>query len=164
MAKSRRQFLIHTSAGLLGAAAATRSMAQQQPPPGAPPAFGTGPAVGPEVSPSTFGEAEKLVQVELSDSERTVVASSWRANMAALYERRTGPRKVSLEPALVPAMHWNPLLPGIKSGPERDQFSRSKSDLAPLPANSDDIAFAPVTQLSRWIELRKITSEQLTRL
>src|SRR5438128_1953122 len=35
-------------------------------PAGAPSAFGTGPAVGPEVSPSTLAEAEKLMQVELS--------------------------------------------------------------------------------------------------
>ena len=32
----------------------------------------------------------------------------------------------------------------------------------PLPANDEDIAFAPLTQLSRWIETRKLTSERLT--
>ncbi len=166
MSKSRRQFLAAASVTLLGAAAVPHSQAQNpaEQPPGEPPAFGTGPAVGPEVSPATFAEAEKLVQVELSSSERTVAAESWRQNLASLYERRTGPRKVALEPALAPASHWNPALPGQASRPERDQFIRSKSDPGPLPANSDDITFASVTQLSRWIEQRKITSEQLTRL
>jgi Asp-tRNA(Asn)/Glu-tRNA(Gln) amidotransferase A subunit family amidase len=166
MSKSRRQFLAAASVTLLGAAAVPHSQAQNpaDQPPGEPPAFGTGPAVGPEVSPTTFAEAEKLVQVELSGNERTMAAESWRQNLASLYERRTGPRKVALEAALAPATQWNPVLPGQKSRPERDQFIRSKSDPGPLPANSDDIAFASVSQLSRWIERRKITSEQLTRL
>src|ERR1700690_3325998 len=93
MSKSRRQFLVHTSLGLLGAAVAHRSYAQQPNdsqindskindlqlsdlPPGAPSAYGTGTAVGPEVSPTTFAEAEKLVRVEMSDSERAVAAGS----------------------------------------------------------------------------------------
>src|SRR5712692_4988860 len=84
--------------------------------------------------------------------------------MASLYERRTGPRKVAIEPTVAPATRWNPVLPGLKAGPERNQFPRSKTDSGPLPANDADIAFAPLTQLSRWIEQRKLTSERLTLL
>jgi Asp-tRNA(Asn)/Glu-tRNA(Gln) amidotransferase A subunit family amidase len=166
MSKSRRQFLTQTSLSLLAAATAPRSYAQQTAdlPPGAPPAFGVGPAVGPEVSPSTFAEAEKLVQVELTGSERTMAAGSWRKTMAALYERRTGPRKVALEETLAPATRWNPALPGVKAGPERDRFIRSNADPGLLPARDEDIAFASVTQLSRWIEQRKLTSDRLTRI
>jgi Asp-tRNA(Asn)/Glu-tRNA(Gln) amidotransferase A subunit family amidase len=166
MSKSRRQFLTQTSLGLLAAVTAYRSFAQQGSdlPPGAPPAFGAGPAVGPEVSPSTFAEAEKLVQVELTAAERGMAASSWRQTMAALYERRTGPRKVALESTLAPASRWNPMLPGLRAGPERERFVRSKTDPAPLPARDEDIAFASVTQLSRWVEQRKLTSDRLTRI
>jgi len=186
MSKSRRQFLVHTSLGLLGAAVAHRSYAQQPNnlrttdlrtndlqiddlqindlPPGAPSAYGTGMAVGPDVSPTTFAEAEKLVRVELSDNERAVAAGSWRRTMAALYERRTGPRKVALEPSLAPWSRWDPVLPGQKAGPERDRFIRSKTDPGPLPANEEDIAFATLTRLSRWIEERRITSERLTNI
>src|SRR5258707_1088088 len=137
MAKSRRQFLTQTSLSLLAVATAYRSYAQQPGdlPPGAPPAFGTLPAVGPEVTPSTFAEAEKLVQVELSASERAMAAGSWRKTMAALYERRTGPRKVTLEPSIGPASRWNPVLPSLagKAGPERDRFIRSNTNPGPLP-------------------------------
>ena len=118
---------------------------------GQPPTFGTGPAVGPEVSPSTFAEAEKLVQVDLNSSERELAAGSWRQNLASLYERRTGPRKVALEATVVPATQWNPVLPGQKAGPERDRFVRSNHDPGPVPSRDEDIAFASVTQLSRWI-------------
>ncbi len=166
MSNSRRQFLTQTSLGLLAAATAYRSFAQQPSdlPPGAPPAFGAGPAVGPEVSSSTFAEAEKLVQFELTAPERAMAASSWRQTMAALYERRTGPRKVALESTLAPASRWNPMLPGLKAGPDRDRFIRSSADPGPLPARDEDIAFASVTQLARWIEQRKLTSDRLTRI
>jgi Asp-tRNA(Asn)/Glu-tRNA(Gln) amidotransferase A subunit family amidase len=175
MSKSRREFLATTSLGLLGAAVALPAEAQNPsgqspqapagtPPPGAPPAFGTAPAVGPEVSADTFAQAEKLVQVELTGSELNTAASSWRVNMAALYERRTGPRKVALESTLAPWSQWNPVMPGQKTGPGREQFTRSKSDPGPLPASDADIAFAPVTILSRWIETRKISSQRLTEI
>jgi Asp-tRNA(Asn)/Glu-tRNA(Gln) amidotransferase A subunit family amidase len=165
MPNSRRQFLTNSTLALLGAAAGCRSK-QEKPaelPPGAPPVFGITP-VGPKVSPSTFAEAEKLVQVELTKPDRDLVARSWRVNMAALYERRTGPRKVALEPALVPYSHWNPVLPGEKAGPDVDRFIRSNTDPGPLPAKDEDIAFAPVTKLSRWIEQRKLSSERLTQI
>jgi Asp-tRNA(Asn)/Glu-tRNA(Gln) amidotransferase A subunit family amidase len=166
MSKSRRQFLTLTSLGILGAAVTSHSRAQTPSglPPGAPPAFGAGPAVGPEVLPSTFAEAQKLVQIELNEAERSEAASSWRANMAALYERRTGPRAVAIETTLAPATHWNPVLPGLKAGPERDRFVRSDTDPGALPAHDEDIAFASVVELSRWIEQRRLSSERLTHV
>jgi len=174
MSKSRRDFLTQTSLGLIGAAVATNSSAQvhaeeifQEPtplPPGAPPAFGAGPAVGPEVSPATFAEAEKLVQVNLTPADRARAAESWRVNLASLYERRTGPRTIALEPTLAPFSRYHSVLPSQSGGPRRDHFIRTKSEPGPLPANDADIAFAPVTQLSRWIEQHKLTSERLTQI
>jgi hypothetical protein len=60
MSNSRRQFLTHSTVALLGAAAGCSSGSQKkaEAPAGAPPAFGTSPPVGPEVSPATFAEAE----------------------------------------------------------------------------------------------------------
>src|SRR5580658_4945397 len=166
MSKSRRQFLTQTPLALLGAAVATYGQDQKpaELPPGAPPAFGTAPPVGPEVSPATFAEAEKLMQVELSGAERAVAAGSWRTTMAALYERRSGPRKVVLEPALAPYSRWDPVLPGQTESPARDRFIRTRNDPGPLPASDEDLAFAPLTQISRWIEQRKLTSERITHL
>lgn len=166
MSKSRREFLSYASLSLLGAAVASRSSAQptQEPTPGAPPAFGTAPAVGPEVATGTFAEAEKVVRVELTPAEREQAAGNWRMAMAPLYERRTGPRKTELEPTLAPYSLWNPILPGQAGGPARDQFIWSKPDPGPLPSRDEDIAFAPVTRLARWIEKRQLTSERLTQI
>jgi len=171
MAKTRREFLAETAVGLAAAAASAAGVAPaeaqdpgQQQPAGAPPAFGTGAGVGPQVSVNTFTEAEKLVQIELTKPQLEMAASSWRGNLASVYERRTGPHKVDLPASVVPYSSWNPVLPGRKAGPDRDQFVRSKTDPGPLPKNEDEIAFAPVTRLSRWIETRQITSERLTQI
>ncbi|HEX6820549.1 MAG TPA: amidase [Candidatus Sulfotelmatobacter sp.] len=165
MSKSRRDFLTVTSLGILGTAAASRLLAQNPSdlPPGAPPAFGAGPAFGPEVSASTFAEAERLVQFPLTDAQRAMAAASWRKTMASVYERRTGPRKLALEDTLAPATTWSPLIPGVKAAEQRDRFLRSNVSSS-LPAKDDDIAFAPLTHLSRWIEKRQLSSERLTRI
>jgi Asp-tRNA(Asn)/Glu-tRNA(Gln) amidotransferase A subunit family amidase len=85
--------------------------------------------------------------------------------MAPLYERRTGPRKIALEASLAPASQWNPSLPGIaKPKVTADGFIRSTDAQLPLPEDEDAIAFAPVWQLSRWIESRKLTSTRLTEI
>ena len=179
MLNSRRHFLALSSLGMLGAAAlraqaqtsggqaqtpANQAQTPSSPPPGEPSAFGVGPSVGPEVSPATFTEAEKLVQVEMTPADRAMAAGNWRTTIAPLYERRTGPHKVALEPTLAPATQWNPVLPAQKASPQLDRFVRSKTDPGPLAAGDADIAFAPVTQLSRWLEGRKLTSTRLTRI
>ena len=164
---TRRQFLIQAPI-LLGAIAACHpreeSPTNSQSTPGAPTTFGTAPQVGPEVTTTTFSEAEKLAQVTMTPAHRKMAADTWRQSMAALLERRTGPRKVGLEYGFPPATRWDPAIPGIEIGPRADRFVRSSADAGPLPANDDDIAFAPVTHLSRWIEKRQLTSERLTRI
>ena len=169
---TRRQFLITAPLGILVGAAACRR--ETAPPanspstpsttPGAPPTFGSGAGAGPEVTPATFAEAEKLVQVTMTPAERQQAADSWRQSMAPYLERRTGPRKVAIDPTDAPATLWNPVLPGIPLPSVRDRFVRSTADQTPLPSADEAIAFAPITQLSRWIEARQLTSERLTNV
>ena len=175
MKKSRRKFLVQSAAGIAGgilASAASPEMIAQQPapgqasspPPGQPPAFATAPAVGPEVSAATFTEAEKLVRVELTAPQLAQAAESWRVSMAPLYERRAGPRKVALEDGDAPWSTVCAVQPGMPPGPIRDRFVRSRIDPGPLPESDEDIAWAPLTHLSRWIEQRKLSSERLTKI
>jgi Asp-tRNA(Asn)/Glu-tRNA(Gln) amidotransferase A subunit family amidase len=162
----RRRFLSRTAFGILATAATAQAQSQQTPdqPPGAPPAFGTAPSVGPEVSANTLAEAEKLVQVQLTPAERAEAAGDWRSAMAPIYERRTGPRKVELEPTVAPYSNWNPVLPEEHAGPQQDRFVWSRPDPGPLPANDADIAFSPITHLARWIETRRLTSLRLAQI
>ena len=94
---TRRQFVEQAPLGLLAVIAACRGGASEPPSPspapapaagpgaptpGAPPTFGTAPGVGPEVTTTTFEEAERLVQWTMTPSERTQAAGSWRRSLA----------------------------------------------------------------------------------
>jgi Asp-tRNA(Asn)/Glu-tRNA(Gln) amidotransferase A subunit family amidase len=173
MKKSRREFLTETSLGVLATLTATRrgtanaedvAVSSSSAPPGAPSAFATAPAAGPEVSASTFAAAEKLARIELSASELRQAAGTWRVAMAPLYERRTGPKKVQLGANVSPASGWNPRLPGVRQPELHNRFVRSELNSEPLPKGDEDIAFASVAQLSLWIEKRQLTSERLTEI
>jgi len=127
---TRRQFLIRGPLGFLVVAAACRKEVTSSPQsaappspsstPGAPPTFGTGAGSGPAVTPATFAEAEKLMQVTLTPGERQQAAETWRTSLAPYLERRTGPRKVAIGDTDAPATLWNPMLPGIVAGLSRD--------------------------------------------
>jgi Asp-tRNA(Asn)/Glu-tRNA(Gln) amidotransferase A subunit family amidase len=168
---TRRQFLIRAPLGVLVAAAAcggetppTATSGAPPATPGAPPTFGTGAGSGPEITAATLAEAEKLAQVSMTPAERELAAGSWRRSMAHYLERRTGPRTVRLADTDSPATLWNPLLPDVPAGGTRDRFVRSRPAALPMPTSDDAIAFAPVTQLSRWIEGRLLTSSRLTNI
>src|SRR5438045_3932970 len=145
---TRRQFLIRAPLGMLVTAVTlkdvTSTTAQTPSPtpatPGAPPTFGTGVGSGPPVTPTTFAEAEKLMQVTMSPAERQQAAESWRTSLAPYLERRTGPRKVAIEATDAPATLWNPVLPGLVLPPSSDRFARSAADGAPPPAPDDGVS------------------------
>jgi len=169
---TRRQFLVRAPLSFLVTAAAcgveapspgSQSTAGSASTPGAPPTFGSAAGVGPDVTPSTFAEAEKLMQVTMTPAERQQAAASWRESMAPYLERRTGPRKLAITATDTPATLWNPMLPGIVQPVARDRFVRSIAVRA-LPASDDDIAYAPVADLSRWIQAKQLTSERLTSI
>ncbi|HWA95038.1 MAG TPA: amidase [Terracidiphilus sp.] len=170
MRSTRRSFLEISAAGLLGAAAGgTLAEAQQPgtsqaPAPGTPPAFGTAPPVGPPVTADTFRAAEKLFNVDLSNAALEEAASNWNRQMAPLLELRVGPRKVALDDNDAPATLWNPAIPQATVPANANLFIRSTATPGPLPTNDEDIAYAPVHQLSRWIETRALTSERLTTI
>ena len=172
MSSTRREFLVGTSTALAavgavsgaGTAAAVTDESTPAPLAGTPPVFGTSPEAGPPVNAATLAQAQKLVQIELTPHEREQAAGNWRSSVGPLYERRVGPRKVSLEAALAPGSQWAPFPIGRPGAATVDRFVRSPREPGPLPARDADIAFAPLSKLSRWIERRELTSERLTRL
>jgi Asp-tRNA(Asn)/Glu-tRNA(Gln) amidotransferase A subunit family amidase len=108
-----------------------------------------------EVDERTVEEAEKLAGLSFSPGERaTIVGTIGRALAAAELRRR-----VALPNALAPALGFDPGGAPPAPGP----FVRSGAR-APLPGRDEDVAFAPVTRLSRWIESRALTATRLTEL
>ncbi len=174
---SRRTFLSSASLSFAAAAASAgckevlphRAPSEKAAAPaGQPPAFGTAPAFGPDVTAATFGEAERLVQVDLDVNETNEAAGNWRSAMAPLYERRVGPRKLGLGPEVAPFSLTNPSQFDQDFGgyapPGSDRFVPSGGTGRALPTDEEAIAFAPVTELAEWLRTRQITSERLTTI
>ncbi len=163
---SRRRFLASAPLGLLVAPALAPAQPAQAetPPPGAPPTFGAGPVAGPAVAPETFVESQKLTRTVSTAAQREMAAASWQTSMAPLLERRAGPRVVGLADDIAPAAAWRPAEAVGLRIPRQGRFLASAAGAGALPAHDEDIAYAPVTALSRWIRARALSSERLTRI
>ena len=105
------------------------------------------------------------MQVELTPKEREQAAGNWQISMAPQYERRSGPRKVTIDPATAPATLWDPTkIPGAKIGATTDRFQTSNNPPRPLPTKEEDIAYAGITDQAHWIKTRQLTSQRLTTI
>src|SRR5213594_1301884 len=62
-----------------------------------------------------------------------------------------------------PAFVFNPALPGKPLPTERRPLRRQPLDVS-MPSTDEDLAFLPVTHLSKLIETRKITPTEITKL
>ncbi len=113
----------------------------------------------PEITPRALAESAKLLGISLSDQDLAGVADQFKL-VAAFYEQA---RALELPNDLSPALRFDPLLPGT-TPPVQPLMARSDDDPGPLPESDEDIAFAPVTQLSRWLERGALTSSRLTEI
>ena len=112
------------------------------------------------ITEATFAEAEKLAGVEFTDKERTQMLRGIKGEVDR-YRRR---RAQALPNGLGPAAVFDPRFPGARLVDVSDRLVRSNGSPGPLPTDDEDIAFAPVTTLSRWIQRRQLTSRRLTQI
>jgi len=115
-------------------------------------------AVAEGITQRTIAEAEKLAGIVFSDEQRAMLRQSV-AQQVARFARRQGH---VLPNAVGPAQTFSPLLPGSDLSHLSPLMRRSPMDPDLLPESDEDIAFAPVSQLSRWIERGELTSVRLT--
>ena len=83
-------------------------------------------------------------------------ASGYLAGFARLRAARLGN---SAQPAIV----FSPVLPGKKLPSERRPLRREKIDVS-MPRSDEELAFLPLTHLSRLVESRQVTPTALTKL
>jgi Asp-tRNA(Asn)/Glu-tRNA(Gln) amidotransferase A subunit family amidase len=169
--RTRRRFLAEGAMALAGVAvagtvpAAEAAGADAGTPTGSGSIFSATPGAGsmppgPPVTAATFAEAEKLMRVTLTPAQRAQAAESWDGNLGAFFGRRS----FHLSDADVPATVWNPGLQGTGRMPKRNRVVRSPAISSRPPKGDDDLAFAPVHQLSRWLQAREVSSVRLTEL
>ncbi len=159
---TRRAFLV--SAGVIAAtttkwsSAAAGAIQQQEPP--QPPPDGAGGEPAAAITTQTLAEAEKLAAVQFTVDERAQALEDLQEQVDRFRKRRGH----SLGNDVAPATVFDPRLSGRRPARTDRQLIRSRRDWGPLPASAEEIAFAPVAALSRWIERRELESERLTRI
>ncbi len=106
-------------------------------------------------------QAGKMIGLELTDEERTLMLSGVNEALENYEKLRT----VTLDNAIPPALRFDPLLPGVELKSEPDQPPRTSPQSPPsVPENLEKLAFLPVTQLAELIRTRQVTSRQLTEM
>ncbi len=112
------------------------------------------------ISPTAIAEAEKLFGVTYRGSDRAMLSETVVSQIERVLDRR----QVPLPNALSPATGFTPDYPNHPSRRRKGRFRRSGGRAGPLPDNDEDIAFAPLTELSAWVRNRRLTSARLTEI
>jgi Asp-tRNA(Asn)/Glu-tRNA(Gln) amidotransferase A subunit family amidase len=118
-------------------------------------------AAGADITVETIASAEEVAGLHFDQSERELMLDGLKQQE----QRIEALHKVPLDNSESPAIVFNPLPPGrkIQSEPRRPMV-RSKVAHRAMPADVDELAFLPVTELSELVRRRKVTSVELTQM
>ena len=104
--------------------------------------------------------AERLMGVSYSSQERALMLDNFEGQITAASNLRA----VNFDNSEPMACRFDPRLPGFEMPTPESYLRWSDTDPGPLPANDEDIAFAPVTQLHGWISAGVLTSRRLCEI
>ncbi|MFC1660139.1 amidase [Gemmatimonadota bacterium] len=113
-----------------------------------------------EITVEVLAEAEKIAGLEFSEEEREAMVRGLNQNLESYEALRT----ISIPNEVPPALVFDPVLPGMEVPGESRPFRGTRPRPVTRPANLEEVAFWPVTQLSELIRSRQVTSTELTRM
>ncbi|MFC1508681.1 amidase [Candidatus Omnitrophota bacterium] len=112
-----------------------------------------------EITVDMIAAAEKIAGLSFSAPER----ESMVERLNKLQKTSAYLRSFELDNSAAPAVVFNPVLPGMTFSPEQKPFKLNPVDVT-MPSNIEKLAYYPVTHLARLIEMRKVSSSDLTRM
>ena len=119
-------------------------------------------AAGGDITLATIASAEEIAGVHFDAAEREMMLDGLKQQE----QRIELLHKVPLPNSVAPSIVFDPLPPGTTAPNERHRpmvRSRNRSRVK-VGSDLEQLAFLPVTELSRLIERRRITSLQLTQM
>jgi Asp-tRNA(Asn)/Glu-tRNA(Gln) amidotransferase A subunit family amidase len=114
----------------------------------------------PVITPEMISEAEQVVGLEFGEEEREMMLNGLNRRLRS-YEQL---REVELANGVPPALYFDPVGPGRSVEVEERPARRSEVRIDSVPSNLEEVAFWPVTHLSKLIETRRVSSTDLTRM
>jgi Asp-tRNA(Asn)/Glu-tRNA(Gln) amidotransferase A subunit family amidase len=120
------------------------------------------PQTPPKITRDMLIAAETVVGLEFTDAKRDLMLDNVNQALGAYATLR----KVTLANAVLPAIRFDPVLPGTKSLAVPRRASKAGPRRAPVsrPATEGDLAFQSVADLGALLRAGKVTSTELTQL
>ena len=114
---------------------------------------------GPAITPEMIASAEQIAGLEFSDEERQAMARNLQGARAAIENLHKEPLDMSIFPAIV----FDPVPPGKELAKKTKAAAvRSKVPVMARPGSLEELAYAPVTELSELVRARKVKPSELT--
>ena len=115
----------------------------------------------------SLAEAEKLFGLQFSEAERRLilggpVEEDEDGFFSSQIENLESIRSQEMPNSFAPAMTFDPRLPGVTYPDQENSVALFPEEIAALPDNAEDIAFASVKQQARWMTSGQLTSRELT--
>ena len=118
-------------------------------------------AAGADITVDTIASAEEVAGVRFDPAERELMLDGLKQQE----QRIEALHKVSLPNSVSPAIVFDPRPPGKKIPVDaRRPMVRSKVAIRDVPADLEQLAFLPVTELSELVRRRRVTSVQLAQM
>ena len=118
-------------------------------------------AAGADITVDTIASAEEVAGLHFDAQERELMLDGLKQQE----QRIEALHKIPLDNSVSPAIKFDPLPPGkTLARPTRRRMQRSKTVVRAVPADLEDLAFLPVTDLSELVRRRRVTSMQLTQM
>ena len=113
-----------------------------------------------EITEEDLKIAEKIIGLNFSDEDRKMIIRGVNSRKKGYEELRS----LEIDNSIAPALNFSPLTPNMTVKPEKNSFKYSQPKSFKAPASETDLAFLPVTHLSRLIKTRQISSVDLTKI
>jgi Asp-tRNA(Asn)/Glu-tRNA(Gln) amidotransferase A subunit family amidase len=118
-------------------------------------------AAGADITVDTIASAEEVAGVRFDPAERELMLDGLKQQE----QRIEALHKVTLSNSVSPAIVFDPRPPGKKIPVEaRRPMVHSKVAIRDVPADLEQLAFLPVTELSELVRRQRVTSLQLTQM
>jgi Asp-tRNA(Asn)/Glu-tRNA(Gln) amidotransferase A subunit family amidase len=118
-------------------------------------------ANGADITVDTIASAEEVAGLHFDPQERELMLDGLKQQE----QRIEALHKIPLDNSVSPAIRFDPLPPGKTIAPPTHRaMVRSKVTLRAVPADIEELAFLPVTELSELVRRKRVTSTQLTQM
>ena len=114
------------------------------------------------ITPEMIQAASKLAGLTFTSEEVEKIAEDFNGRRSPLPQYETI-RDMELGNDTPSSLVFNPVPASMKLPTGRRPFKRSEADVS-MPATDEELAFLPVTHLSKLIETRQVSSTDLTKL